>query len=76
MLQGERFDPQGGYVRRWVPELEKLPDRWIHHPWEAPAAVLQEAGVTLGRTYPRPIVELTVARDRALAAYSTLKKRS
>jgi len=76
VLQGERFDPRGDYVRRWIPELEKLPDRWVHHPWEAPAAVLQEAGVTLGRTYPRPIVELTVARDRALAAYSTMKKRS
>ena len=72
--QGERFDPDGTYVRRWVPELAPLPDRWIHRPWETPAGVLEEAGVALDRDYPRPLVDHTVGRDRALAAYERLKK--
>jgi deoxyribodipyrimidine photo-lyase len=67
-LQGEKFDPHGEYVRAWVPELAALPDRWIHRPWEAPGPVLSEAGVTLGRTYPLPIVDHAAARRRALAA--------
>jgi deoxyribodipyrimidine photo-lyase len=67
-LQGEKFDPRGDYVRAWVPELARLPDRWIHRPSEAPATVLSEAGVTPGKTYPRPIVDHASARLRALAA--------
>lgn len=67
-LQGEKFDPRGDYVRAWVPELARLPDRWIHRPSEASAAVLSKAGVTLGKTYPRPIVDHASARLRALAA--------
>ncbi len=54
VTQGEKFDPDGAYVRRWVPELASLPDRWIHAPWDAPAAVLAQAGVTLGADYPQP----------------------
>nr|MCU0935973.1 FAD-binding domain-containing protein [Gammaproteobacteria bacterium] len=69
VLQGERFDPAGAYVRRWVPELARLPDAWIHHPWEAPAAVLATAGVRLGHDYPAPIVDLKESREEALAAY-------
>lgn len=68
VLQGEKFDKDGAYVRRWVPELAKLPDRWIHKPWDAPPEVLAKAGVTLGKTYPEPIVEHTYARKRFLAA--------
>lgn len=68
VLQGEKFDKDGAYVRRWVPELAKLPDRWIHKPWDAPAEILAKAGVTLGKTYPEPIVEHTYARKRFLAA--------
>ncbi len=71
--QGQRFDPEGAYVRRWVPELGGLPDRYIHCPWEAPAAVLQEAGITLGRDYPEPMVDLKATRERALAAYGEVK---
>jgi deoxyribodipyrimidine photo-lyase len=65
-LQGERFDPEGTYVRRWVPELARLPNRFVHRPWEAPRAVLDTAGVVLGKTYPRPCVDHAVARERFL----------
>ena len=67
MLQGEKFDPEGAWLRRFVPELADLPAKWIHRPWEAPPLVLAEAGVTLGETYPHPIVDHFAARDRFLA---------
>lgn len=73
VLQGEKFDPAGAYVRRWVPELARLPDAVLHKPWTAPAGVLADAGVALGRTYPRPVVEHGAARARALAAFAALK---
>jgi len=72
VTQGERYDAEGAYVRRWVPELGKLPDAFIHQPWEADEVTLRAAGVELGRTYPKPIVEHTAARERALAALATL----
>jgi deoxyribodipyrimidine photo-lyase len=71
--QGERFDPNGAYVRRWVPELARLPDADIHSPWTAAAMVLVQAGVRLGEDYPLPIVDHAMARKRALAAYASLK---
>ncbi len=71
VLQGEKFDPNGDYVRKWVPELAEMPAKWIHHPWEAPAAVLTEAGVTLGETYPAPIIDHDFARKRALETYKS-----
>ncbi len=74
VVQGEKFDPHGDYVRRWVPELNRLPAEWIHQPWEAPTNVLTEAGVKLGTTYPEPIVDHYNARIRALAALAKLKK--
>jgi deoxyribodipyrimidine photo-lyase len=73
VLQGEKFDADGAYVRRWVPELARMPDRFLHRPWLAPADVLADAGVTLGRTYPAPIVDHAFARDRALAAFQALQ---
>ena len=75
VLQGQTFDSQGRYVRRWVPELEKIPAKWIHRPWEAPRGVLSAAGVKLGATYPRPIVDHALARGRALNAFAQIKKR-
>lgn len=72
MSQGEKFDPQGRYIRRWVPELAKLPDKWLNRPWEAPADVLAEAGIELGVDYPGPIVDHAAARKAALAAFKTL----
>ncbi|MGE5547854.1 MAG: cryptochrome/photolyase family protein [Solirubrobacterales bacterium] len=73
VLQGEKFDPRGRYVRRWVPELAGVPDLFIHRPWEAPPLALAEAGVVLGKTYPHPVVDHAAARRRALAAYNATK---
>ena len=70
--QGETHDRDGAYVRRWIPELAGVPDTWLHHPWDAPADVLEDAGVELGTTYPRPIVDHKAARDRALEALKTV----
>jgi deoxyribodipyrimidine photo-lyase len=73
VVQGEKFDPAGDYVRRWVPELSGLPGDWIHKPWLAPPLLLAAAGVELGRSYPHPIVEHGAARQRALAALASLR---
>ncbi|MFC3069658.1 cryptochrome/photolyase family protein [Phenylobacterium soli] len=73
VTQGETFDPDGDYVRRWIPELAKLPTRAIHAPWTAGAADLAAAGVRLGDTYPRPIVDHAEARRRTLDAYAVTK---
>ena len=73
VLQGEKFDPGGRYVRRWCPELAALPDRWIHRPHEAPDIVLRGAGIALGRDYPAPVVDLAAGRGRALAAFAAIK---
>ena len=73
VAQGERFDAEGEYVRRWVPELSRLPARFVHQPWTAPGNVLAYAGVHLGENYPRPMVEHAAARKAALAAYAGLR---
>ncbi|MDI9847238.1 deoxyribodipyrimidine photo-lyase [Rhodoblastus sp. 17X3] len=70
VLQGEKFDPDGAYVRRFCPELARLPAPHIHKPWAAPPALLAEAGVKLGYTYPSPVVDHDFARRRALAAFA------
>jgi deoxyribodipyrimidine photo-lyase len=74
VLQGQRFDPEGTYLRTWVPELNRLPDRYLHQPWTAPPVVLREAGIELGTTYPLPVVDLKQSREAALAAFALLKE--
>jgi deoxyribodipyrimidine photo-lyase len=74
ILQGEKFDPDGAYVRRWVPELGSLPNSMIHQPWSAAPLELASAGVELGKTYPRPIIDHRDGRERALAAYAKVRK--
>jgi deoxyribodipyrimidine photo-lyase len=69
VLQGKRHDPQGDYVRRWVPELARVPQRYVHTPWEMPSEVQREAGCLIGQDYPAPIVDHGWARERTLAAY-------
>lgn len=73
ITQGEKFDPQGDYVRTWVPELANLPAKWIHRPWEAPSEILREAKVRLGIDYPYPIVDHAKAREEALEAFASIK---
>ena len=72
--QGEKFDNAGCYTRKFVPELERLPNKYLFKPWEAPDKILKAAGIILGITYPEPIVELKTSRNRALAAYKSLMK--
>ncbi|MGB8818000.1 MAG: deoxyribodipyrimidine photo-lyase [Rhizobiaceae bacterium] len=73
VLQGQKFDGDGAYVRRWVPEIAALPDKFLHAPWAAPLLALKAAGVQLGLTYPKPIVDHDQARQRALLAFQSLK---
>lgn len=74
MTQGEKFDKEGNYIRKWIPELAHMPNEWIHKPWEAPVDVLRRSGVILGVDYPEPLVDHAKAREKALAIYSLLKK--
>ncbi|MGX1098930.1 cryptochrome/photolyase family protein [Amorphus sp. MBR-141] len=76
VLQGKKFDPEGDYVRAFVPELAKLPAKHIHEPWLAPDTVLSEAGISLGTTYPERIVDHAAARKRALEAYQKIKEQA
>ena len=68
-----KFDPDGDYVRRFVPELTKLSSSDIHAPWQATEETLRAAEIVLGKTYPRPIVDHAAARERALAGYAEVK---
>ncbi|MEX0876208.1 MAG: deoxyribodipyrimidine photo-lyase [Phycisphaerales bacterium] len=73
VTQGRKFDPDGDYIRRWIPELAQLPTKQIHEPWEADDQILQREGVELGKDYPRPIVDHGQARKEALAAFEKIK---
>jgi deoxyribodipyrimidine photo-lyase len=75
VTQGERCDPEGRYVRRWIPSLARLPAFWIHRPWQAPAEVLAEANVALGKNYPYPLVDHPAARERALDAVKSIRRK-
>ena len=76
VLQGEKFDPKGAYVRRWCPELARLPDAVIHRPFEAEGDVLTKAGIALGEDYPKPVVDHGKARDDALAALKAMRTQA
>jgi deoxyribodipyrimidine photo-lyase len=73
VLQAERFDPGRAYLRAWLPELARLPDRWLHRPFAAPREVLEAGSVRLGTDYPAPVVDLAGSRERALAAWQRLR---
>ncbi len=72
-IQGQKFDPNGDYTKQFVPELKSLPNEYLFNPWEAPDAVLQKAGIILGKNYPKPIVDLKLSRLRALDAFKSIK---
>lgn len=72
ITQGEKFDPNGIYTRSWVPEVAALPDAYLFEPWKAPESVLRQAKIVLGKTYPKPIVDLGESRNRALAEFKKL----
>jgi len=69
ITQGERFDKKGEYIKKWLPVLSNLPDKYIHTPWQAPGLLLAEAGITLGKNYPYPVIDANEGRNRALQAY-------
>jgi len=73
ILQGQKFDPVGDYVRRWVPELVDVPAKYIDQPWQMPSALQKELECVIGRDYPGPIIDHVQARERLLAAYSAAK---
>lgn len=73
VTQGEKFDPNGTYVKRWIPELQKLDAKYIHQPWSAPLSVLKDAGIRFGHTYPESMVDLKATRNRALEVYAGIR---
>ena len=74
VTQGEKFDPDGKFIKKYVPELSSLPVKYLFSPWEAPEEVLNSAGIKLGEDYPVPIVDLKKSREKALAAFAKLKE--
>ncbi len=76
VTQGQKFDPDGEYVRQYIPEIASLPNKYIFNPWEAPELILKAADIELGSTYPKPIVDLKKSRELALQAFRSLKKGS
>ena len=73
VTQGQKFDSEGKYVRKYVPELEKVPNKYLFNPWEAPENILQDADVVLGKNYPKPIVDIKESRKEALSAFESIK---
>ena len=73
ITQGLKFDPDGHYIRKFVPEISQLPNKYLFNPWEAPSDVLKKANINLGENYPKPIVDIKISRERALSAFAKLK---
>ncbi len=76
VMQAEKFDPDGEYVKHWLPELKELATRWIHKPWQAPAEILDKAGMAKNSPYRKPVVDHALARRLALEAFAQMKKQS
>jgi deoxyribodipyrimidine photo-lyase len=76
VLQGRKHDPRGEYVRRWLPELRDLPERYVHAPWEMPSETQRAAGCIIGVDYPQPMVDHAQARVHALEAFSRARSRA
>jgi len=74
ITQGLKFDPEGIYIRKFIPEISELPTKYIFNPWEAPKEILEKANVRLGENYPNPLVDLKSSREDALSAFSKLKE--
>ena len=74
VTQGKKFDPDGEYIRQYIPELKKLPNKFLYNPWEAPKEVLDKANIVIGKDYPEPIIDLKTSREKALNAFKSLKK--
>ena len=74
VTQSEKFDPEGRFIRRYVPELAKVPDKYIHAPWKMGRIEQESLGVVIGRDYPGPIVDHAAAREKTLARYAVVKK--
>jgi deoxyribodipyrimidine photo-lyase len=74
VTQGRKFDPNGAYVRRFVPEVAGLPDKFVHSPWDAPERVLAESRIRLGSHRPQPMVDLKASRGQALDAFRSIRK--
>ncbi len=70
VMQGQKFDPDGEYIRKYIPEISSLPNKFLFNPWEAPKDILTHAGIKLGETYPHPIVDLKQSRNAALQAFA------
>ncbi len=73
VAQSERFDPQGRFIRRYLPELARVPERYVHAPWTMPPLEQQAAGCVVGRDYPAPVVEHAAQRERALALFKSVR---
>ncbi|MDB9788385.1 DNA photolyase family protein [Candidatus Thioglobus sp.] len=74
VTQGQKFDSDGEYIRKYIPEISELPNKYLFNPWEAPQEELDMAGVVIGKDYPKPIIDLKLSRQNALEAFKSLKK--
>ncbi len=76
ITQGEKFDSGGQYTKKFVPELQKLPNKYLFAPWDAPKDILEDAGIVLGTTYPMPMIDIKTSRNKALEAYDRIKSNN